>query len=93
MSFLDGKPWTVTQEHVKLKWGGSGLQCSLCGHKFKAGDVARFVFANGTPDACCGNFFTCVGCDGPDVLQRGIQDHKNACAGAKRWGIYGPDWQ
>jgi hypothetical protein len=92
-SFLSGKPWMVSADDVKRKWGGMGLKCPLCGRKFKAGDVARFVFANGTKAAQCGNFFTCDACDGEDVFQRAIDDFNAAREGAIRWGIYGPDWQ
>jgi hypothetical protein len=87
-SFTNGKPWRVTQEQANSKrWAGVGLACSLCGHKFTAGDVARWVYANSTPEAHCGNFFVCVGCDGPDVLKRGIADFEKTYAAAKRWGI------
>jgi len=66
--------------------------CALCDKVFEDGDLFRFVYANGTANAHCGNFFVCDKCDGPDVLERGIENYKLAVAGAKRWNIYGPDW-
>ena len=90
--FTKEKPFVVTEQQVKLKWSGAGLKCALCGHKFVAGDTARWVYANSTPGAGCGNFFTCPACDGPDVLTRGIASFNQATELAKRWGIYGPDW-
>jgi len=92
MSFTDQKPFVVTEEQTKVHWGG-GFWCKLCGHRFKAGDTARWVYANSTPGAGCGNFMVCDKCDGPDVLKRGIADHKAMVNGCKRWGMYAPDWQ
>ena len=73
MSFTDGKPWVVTKEDVEAKWGTREhhLRCLLCGYLFKNGDVCRFVYANfANSPFNYGNFFTCTGCDGPDVLDR-----------------------
>jgi hypothetical protein len=63
MSFTDGKPWVVTEAQTKLAWGG-GFHCRLCGHDFKAGDTARWIFANftGSPSHY-GNFLVCTACD------------------------------
>ena len=73
MSFTDGKAWTVTEEETHLNWSGGKngkyFRCNLCGHKFKAGDTARFQFTNGTPGAG-GNPLVCLNCDGPDVVER-----------------------
>lgn len=69
MSFTDQKPWTVTDEDTKRPWSGhrdgSRFRCMLCGHRFVAGDLARWVYA-WKPH----NFFVCVKCDGPDVRER-----------------------
>jgi hypothetical protein len=94
MSFTNQKPLEVTPEQhraftrLKKRFG-----CALCNHVFNVGDIARFVYANGTKDAHCGNFFVCKECDSGDVLEKGIENFKIAQEGAIRWGIYGPDWQ
>jgi len=60
MSFTDQKPFAATPERVaSLNKYGRVWQCALCGHKFAAGDVARWVYANGTRDMATGNFFVC----------------------------------
>lgn len=94
MSVTNGKPFAVTTQQANAKWGGCGdpLHCSLCGHVFVPDEIARFVYANGTAGAGCGNFFTCVSCDGEDVLNRGIVNFRAATESARRWGVYGPDW-
>lgn len=73
MSFTDGKPWTVTEEETHLAWAGGAngkyFRCNLCGHRFKAGDRARFQFTNNVPGAG-GNPLVCRNCDGPDVVER-----------------------
>jgi hypothetical protein len=85
--FLDCKPHVATDRDMHLPWGGAGFQCSLCGHRFRAGDTYRFVFANATKNARMGNFFVCLGCDGEDVLDRAILDYDKVVGGARRWGI------
>lgn len=71
MSFPDQKPFTVTAAHRALPWNGvrdgRAFRCYLCGHPFRVGDTARWVFAGA---ARCRNFLTCSECDGPDVLER-----------------------
>ena len=67
MSFTDQKPFTVTKESINQLWGG-GLngkyfKCYLCGHKFKVGDIARWVFTNDMKGAG-GNPLVCEKCDG-----------------------------
>ncbi|MDE2470790.1 MAG: hypothetical protein KGL35_19105 [Bradyrhizobium sp.] len=68
MSFTDEKSFTVTPHHCEITWGG-GFMCGLCGHKFVAGDVARWVVTNDRND-CPGNPLVCQKCDGPDVIDR-----------------------
>lgn len=94
MSFTDRKPFVVTDHDAKARRGGD-FKCSLCGTLFKSGDTARWVYANGTPGACTGNFFVCVQCDGPDadLIERAKESYHMAVALAKRWNIYGPDWE
>lgn len=93
MSFTDQKPFTVTDKMLTYTWGGGGLRCSLCGMKFKSGDVARWVYCNSSPELKCHNFMTCQNCDGEDVAKRGSDSYEKAVSMAKAWGIYGPDWQ
>jgi hypothetical protein len=81
MSILDGKPRETTAEHLKLKWGGSpeNFRCRLCGHRFKVGDIWRFVFANFKDSGSnYGNFLVCVSCDGHDVLVRAAAQEQEA---------------
>jgi len=97
MSFLDQKPFELTEKLFKARWGtrrkDGRLQCNLCGYLFEVGETARFVYANGSEGNGSGNFFTCVTCDGPDVLDRGKALFEEARRLAKNWGIYGPDWR
>lgn len=97
MSFTDCKPFVVTDEQTKLKWGGrdDNFGCKLCGHKFKAGDTARFIFGNGKAGIRCGNFFACSLCDQGDqkTLACANDSYAQAVRLAKQWGIYGPDWE
>ena len=73
MSFTDGKPHTVTKKYLGFAWGGykdgRDFRCGLCGHKFKEGEVFRWLFTNDLPHPYGGNPFACVDCDGPDVLE------------------------
>lgn len=64
--FTNGEPWAVTAEQLKMKWGGHprGLDCSLCGIRFKEGDIARWQYTNDVPGAG-GNPIVCQNCDGP----------------------------
>ena len=69
MSFTDQKPRIATLEDTKLAWSGAPngkrFRCYLCNHKFQVGDIYRFVY---NPKGI--NIFTCVQCDGDDVLER-----------------------
>lgn len=96
MKYLDGKPFIVTDGDIStFKRIKKPYHCKLCGHKFAAGDTARWIYANGTPGACTGNFFVCKDCDGEtsDVIKRGAESLAMAVKLAKQWDIYGPDWQ
>ena len=73
MSFTDGKPFVVTELHLRLPWSGGkeakNFRCYLCGYRFKLGDVVRWQYTNdgtGSP----GNPLVCQACDGPDVRER-----------------------
>ena len=76
MSFTNRKPFTVTDKMCHQSWSGgkNGIyfRCGLCGHKFKAGDICRWVYMNSTPESHFGNFLVCENCDGPDVKDRRI---------------------
>lgn len=97
MSFIDGKQFTVTPENVATyKRLRKRYRCSLCGHVFKEGDSARWIYANGTPDARTGNFFVCAACDvglNSEIIERAKESLELATRLAKQWDIYGPDWQ
>jgi hypothetical protein len=68
-SFTDQKPRTATEADLLAPWSGHprNFRCYLCGHRFKVGDVWRWVFSDGRRVM---NFLTCEKCDGPDVLDR-----------------------
>ena len=70
MSFTDGKPFVVTEEDTHKNWSGGSngiyFRCYLCGHKFKAGDTARWQFTNNINGAG-GNPMVCSFCD-TDVI-------------------------
>ncbi len=75
MSFTDQKPFTVTKEILNYKWGGRSngkhFKCYMCGHKFKIGDIVRWVYTNDMKGAG-GNPLVCEKCDGSneDVRQK-----------------------
>lgn len=93
-NMLTQMPVAATEEWLAAckKHNTRAQWCALCGKPFAVGDIIRFIYANRTPGSTCGNFFVCAACDGPDALQRGIENYKQTQAAAKRWGIYGPDW-
>lgn len=74
MSFTDQMPHIVTEEDLKLKWGGRSahdyFRCRMCGYRFQLGDVYRWVYTNNLEGKYCGNPFVCQQCDGPDVIER-----------------------
>lgn len=80
-SFTDGKPRIATQEDLQANWGGgrSGeyFRCCLCGYRFKEGDYWRWQYTNDIPGAG-GNPLVCKKCDGPDVIEKWKQMHKEA---------------
>ena len=96
--FTDQKPFVAFAADVQaFNKHGRTWQCSLCGHVFVAGDVARWIYANGTKGLTCGNFFVCARCDGPDseVLERAGANFDAALSGAKRWRLVAsvpPGW-
>lgn len=90
-SFTHQKPFTVDDVWIKaFTRHKKRFGCALCGHEFKDGDVARWVYAGGS--GLC-NFFVCPTCDGEKVIERAIENYKAAVLAAKRWNIYGPEWQ
>ncbi len=94
--WLNGKPFVLSAEtHQSFKNVKKLLNCKLCGHILQVGDKARWIYANGTPGMGTGNFFVCDNCDGEnaDVLAKAKEQLTLAVTLAKRWGIYGPDWQ
>lgn len=89
--FTNQQPWTVTKEDETRPWSGksdgSNFRCYLCGHKFKEGDVCRWVYSNGpqTPHHG-GNFFVCINCDGADVLDRAAKHFEESKS--KYWWLW-----
>lgn len=81
MSFTDGKPRIATAEDLVAKWNGdpANFRCRLCGHRFRLGDVWRWVFANAAhSEVRHGNFLVCAQCDGPNVLMRAAEQEREA---------------
>lgn len=98
MSFTDRRPFQVTDEFKKAVShnGRKRFNCKLCGHDFVTGDTARWIFANFSESKVrCGNFFVCDKCDAKDeiVLECAKLGYAEAVKMAKRWDIYGPEWQ
>jgi len=94
--WLNRQPFILSAEtHQGFKNIKKLLNCKLCGHILQVGDKARWVYANGTPGMVTGNFFVCGDCDDEDaaVLAKAKDQFTTAVTLAKRWGIYGPDWQ
>lgn len=71
MTFTDQQPRVATEDECAAKWGGrkGRFRCYLCGHKFKPGDIWRWVYASNKGVL---NFMVCEECDGPDVINRWI---------------------
>lgn len=96
MSFTDRKQFVVTNEHgAALKRSKKRFGCALCDHEFVEGDKARWIYCNSTPGQLTCNFFVCEKDDGSDevVMALAKESFQEAVKLAKRWGIYGPDWQ
>jgi hypothetical protein len=74
MSYVDQKPRVVTEQDVEAKWGGypvgSRFRCYLCGHKFKVGDIWRWVYAGKHGQR---NFMVCESCDHENVIDDWIK--------------------
>lgn len=74
-SFTDQKPRIATQKDCESKWGLSSnndrFRCYLCGYKFVVGDYWRWQYS-----AHLINFLVCENCDGPDVLEKWNDHHK-----------------
>ncbi len=90
--WMTGKPFVVTAEQAKTRWG-SGFCCKICdSDKFKEGDTARWVYANSTPGATTGNFFVCAKCDRPNdqLIAIAKTEIQTAIRLAKKWLQYDP---
>ncbi len=71
MKITDQKPRVVSLGGINGKY----FRCGMCGHRFMVGDYFRFVMpgSSGVPMT---NFFTCVKCDGEDILERWISKYE-----------------
>ena len=90
--FTNGKPFIVTDEQTKARWGG-GFWCPLCGDNFEVGHRVRWVSAAGSGFR---NFFVCAKCDtgnNAELIELAKEGYQQAAKLAKQWGIYGPDWE
>jgi hypothetical protein len=71
----------VTAADPKKKWG-SPFRCRLCGHRFVAGDFARWIYANFKESPFSGgNFFVCGDCwtgNDADALTRAAIDYRDS---------------
>lgn len=74
--FTKGCPFRVTEADVQTRWAGqkpgsgTSFLCAWCGHRFQAGDVARWVYTNHKDRLIGGNPFICSNCDGDDCVSR-----------------------
>lgn len=97
MNFTDRKPFVVEENTLaSFKRVKKRFNCKLCGRDFAVGDTARWIYANFAESPVrCGNFFVCGKCDAEDkiVLQCAKIGYDEAVKLAKRWDIYGPEWQ
>ena len=96
------EPLTPPSEWIKRKpfrvdmWAVSTFNrherrfhCSLCNRTFCDGDVARWIYANGTGSFGSGNFFVCGDCDDTDtnVLSRAEKSFTDAIKLAEQWEL------
>jgi hypothetical protein len=73
--FHNQEPFIVTNGDTKRPWSGGEngkyFRCHLCGVRFVAGMVVRWILANGIYNiGRMGNPWVCQGCDGDDVIER-----------------------
>lgn len=65
--FTNGEPWTATERDCNAPWSGgrngSRFRCTLCGYRFKPGDMVRWQYTNDVQGAG-GNPLVCTDCDG-----------------------------
>jgi len=73
---INQRPFVVSKEDLKRPWGGYRdgrcFRCGLCGHLFKAGDIARWVYL-GNSGFKYGNKFVCEKCDCKDVVEKFLE--------------------
>lgn len=74
MSFTDGKQRKATKKDCSSSWDGNkkNFRCYICGHKFKVGDLWRFVYGLGKTI----NILVCDSCDNDNVLEDWINKEK-----------------
>lgn len=71
MSFTDQKPRIATEQDCSTRWYGQpaskAFRCYLCGHRFRVGDVWRWIWMTGEGLL---NPMVCAACDTPDVKDK-----------------------
>lgn len=84
VSFTDQQPRIATEADCSGEWDGSpnGLRfrCTVCGYRFRVGDVWRWHYSAGLHIGKMGlpNSLLCGGCDGPDVNIRIVEHWREA---------------
>lgn len=91
MSFTDQKPFILDTKFFEgITERNQKFCCNICGEDFKVGDTVRWIYAGSIGMV---NFWTCTKCDGEDILERGKASIQEAIKQARKWDIYGPDWE
>lgn len=84
--FTNGLRRVATEQECITKWSGDRpgvrFRCALCAHRFKVGDGWRWQYSGGSHFDVDGkrwgvcNFMVCDACDGPDVIDRWVDRHR-----------------
>jgi hypothetical protein len=77
--FTNQKPRIATEHDCRIRWRGAppgrDFRCYMCGHKFEVGDGWRWIWATYRGVI---NPIVCEKCDGPDVLERWLEQNEEA---------------
>lgn len=81
--FVSGQPFVVdADDDLERPWGGRGLQCGWCAHRFRVGEVARWQHGHAAP-----NLFVCAEHDTADLVDRWTARYKHAVAESIVFGL------